>query len=202
MSIAIDAASVMKLREQTGAGVMECKRALQDAQGNVDKAVELLRERGLLKAAKKAGRAAKEGRILTYVHHDGKTAAMVELNCETDFVARNELFQTLGRDIAMHVAARAPQFISKDDVPTEVLENEKRIYRTQAMSEGKPESVAEKIAEGRLNKFFFQEVCLLEQPFVKDEGKTIRELIQEHIAKLGENIVVGRFVRFKVGEAS
>lgn len=195
MSTAIDAASVMKLRERTGAGVMECKRALQDADGNIDKAVELLRERGLLKAAKKAERAAKEGRILTYVHHDGKTAVMVELNCETDFVARNELFQTLGRDIAMHVAARAPQYISRDDIPADVLENEKRIYRTQAMSEGKPESVAEKMA------VFFQEVCLLEQPFVKDDSKTIHDLIQEHIAKLGENILVGRFVRFKVGEA-
>lgn len=201
MSTTIDAASVMKLREMTGAGVMECKRALQDTQGDVDKAIEILREQGLLKAAKKAEREAKEGRILTYVHHDGKTAVMVELNCETDFVARNELFQTLGRDIAMHVAARAPQYVSKDDIPADVLENEKRIYRTQAMSEGKPENVAEKIAEGRLNKFFFQEVCLVEQPFVKDDSKTINDLIQEHIAKLGENILVGRFVRFKVGEA-
>jgi elongation factor Ts len=197
MSTTIDAASVMKLRQRTGAGVMECKRALQDTEGNLDKAVELLREQGLLKAAKKAERAAKEGRILTYVHHDGKTAVMVELNCETDFVARNELFQTLGRDIALHIAARAPQYISKDDVPADVLENEKRIYRAQAMAEGKPENVAEKIAE----EFFFQEACLLEQPFVKDDSKTINELIQEHIAKLGENILVGRFVRFKVGEA-
>jgi elongation factor Ts len=201
MSTTIDAASVMKLRVMTGAGVMECKRALQDTEGNVDKAVELLREQGLLKAAKKAEREAKEGRILTYVHHDGKTAVMVELNCETDFVARNDLFQTLGRDIAMHIAARAPHYVSKDDIPADVLENEKRIYRTQAMSEGKPENVAEKIAEGRLSKFFFQEVCLLEQPFVKDDRKTINDLIQEHIAKLGENILVGRFVRFKVGEA-
>ncbi len=201
MSTTIDAASVMKLREMTGAGVMECKRALQDTEGNVDKAIELLREQGLLKAAKKAEREAKEGRILTYVHHDGKTAVMVELNCETDFVARNDLFQQLGHDITLHIAARAPQYISKDDIPADVLENEKRIYRTQAMSEGKPENVAEKIAEGRLNKFFFQEVCLLEQPFVKDDSKTINDLIQEHIAKLGENILVGRFVRFKVGEA-
>jgi elongation factor Ts len=200
MSVTIDAASVMKLREMTGAGVMECKRALQDMQGNVDKAVELLREQGLAKAAKKAGREAKEGRILSYTHHDGKTAVMVELNCETDFVARNEMFQTLGRDIAMQVAAKSPQYVSQDDVPADVVESEKHIYRQQALGEGKPEKIVDRIAEGRLNKFY-EDVCLLNQPFVKDDSKTIQDLLNEHIAKLGENILIGRFVRFKVGEA-
>ncbi len=199
MSVTIDAATVKQLREMTGVGVMECKQALQKAEGNIDKAIELLREQGLAKAATKAGRSAKEGRIMTYVHHDGKTAVMVELNCETDFVARNELFQQLGRDVAMHVAARAPQYVSQDDVPADVLENEKRIYRNQALAEGKPEKIVDRIAEGRLNKFF-EDVCLLNQVFVKDDSKTVQDLIQEHVAKLGENLVVSRFVRYKVGE--
>lgn len=191
---------VKTLRERTGAGIMECKRALEKAGGDLDRAAQILREEGVAKADKKVGRAAGEGVVAAWISPAGDAGALLELNCETDFVARNEMFQTLGRDIAMQVAAKSPQYVSQDDVPADVVESEKHIYRQQALGEGKPEKIVDRIAEGRLNKFY-EDVCLLNQPFVKDDSKTIQDLLNEHIAKLGENILIGRFVRFKVGEA-
>lgn len=196
----VDAAAVKKLREMTNAGIMDCKSALTEANGDFDKAATILREKGIAAAGKKAERTAADGSIGVYVHTDGKQAAMVEVNCETDFVAKNEKFQQLCRDIAMQVVALRPMYVSRDEIPAEVLEAEKRIYAQQAAVEGKPEAIQEKIAEGRLNKEFYQAVCLLDQPFIKEQKQTIDQMLKEAIATLGENIVIARFVRFKVGE--
>jgi elongation factor Ts len=198
----VDAAAVKKLREMTSAGIMDCKGALAEAGGDFDKAASILREKSLTTAIKKADRAAEEGNIGVYVHTDGKQAALVEVNCETDFVAKNDKFKELCREIAMQVVAMRPQYVKREDVPADVVEAEKHVYRQQAAGEGKPEAMLDKIAEGRLNKFYGQ-ICLLEQPFVKDSSgkQTIEDLVKESIGTLGENIVVARFVRYKVGEA-
>ena len=190
---------IKELSEKTGAGIVDCKKALQEAGGDVEKAVEILRKKGAAKAAKKAERATAEGAVFSYIHAGGKVGALVELNCETDFVARNETFKELGHEIALQVAAMAPEFVSKEDVPAEVVEKEKEILRQQALAEGKPEHIVEKIVEGRLSKFY-SEKCLLEQPWIKDDSKTIKDLITDYITKLGENIKVKRFARFEVGK--
>ncbi len=199
MSKEITAQMVKQLREATGAGILDCKKALQEADGDMERAVEILREWGIAKAAKKVGREAREGIIGYYVHMGGKMAAIVEVNCETDFVARTPEFQQLAKDLAMQVVAARPRYVSREDVPEEVLEKEKSILRAQLADSGKPPQIVERIIEGKLNKWF-EEVCLLEQPFIRDEDKTVGDLIKEHIAKLGENIVVRRFARFEVGE--
>ena len=190
---------IKELREKTGAGIVDCKKALQEANGDMEKAVEILRKKGAAKAAKKADRATAEGIVVSYIHAGGKVGTLVELNCETDFVARTENFKILGHEIAMQVAAMAPEYLSKEDVPAEVIEKEKEILKQQALSEGKPEHIVEKIVEGRLNKFY-SEKCLLEQPWIKDDSKTIADLVREYITKLGENIKVKRFCRFEIGK--
>ncbi|MGB9711253.1 MAG: translation elongation factor Ts [Thermodesulfovibrio sp.] len=195
--MAITAQMVKELREKTGAGMMECKKALEASGGDFDKAIEYLRQKGLATAQKKATRDAREGIITSYIHMD-KIGVMLELNCETDFVARNEEFRQLGKDIAMHIAASNPQYIKREDVPEEVINKEKEIYKAQIKG-NKPPQVVEKIIEGKLEKFF-EEMCLLEQPFIKEPEKKIKDLINEKIAKFGENIVVRRFVRFQVGQ--
>jgi elongation factor Ts len=198
----VTAEMVRKLREETGAGMMDCKSALVEAAGDAEAARQLLRKKGLAAAAKRAGRSASEGVVGSYVHPGAKVAVLVEVNCETDFVAKTAEFQTMARDIAMHVAAASPAaalYVSKDDVPADVLEKEKGIYRAQAAAQGKPPAVQDKIAEGKL-KEFYQTFCLLEQPFVKEPKLTVGQLVQERIAVIKENIVVRRFVRFKVGE--
>lgn len=194
----ITAQMVKELREKTGAGMMECKKALESSGGDFNKAIEYLRQKGLAIAQKKAGRSATEGIIASYIHMD-KIGVLLELNCETDFVARNEEFRQLAKDIAMHIAAANPQYVSKEQVPVEVIEKEKEIYRAQ-ITGNKPPQVVEKIIEGKLEKFF-EEVCLLSQPFVREPDKKIQDLITEKIAKFGENIVVRRFVRFQVGQS-
>lgn len=197
--MAIDMDAVKELRHRSGAGVLDCKKALQECDGDIDKAVDYLREKGLAKAAKKAGRTASEGVVFSYIHTNGKIGTLVELNCETDFVARTDEFKELGKEIAMHIAAAAPLYISVDDIPAEDLKREKEIYKAQALEEGKPEHIVEKIAEGRLAKFY-EETCLLEQKYIRDPEKKIKDLIIEKIAILGENIVVRRFARFSIGE--
>ena len=189
---------IKKLREATGAGMMDVKRALEDAGWDEEKAVQLLRERGAMKAAKKADREAREGIIGHYIHHNQRVGVLVELNCETDFVARNELFQNLAKDLAMHIAMMNPRYVSAEEIPAEELEKERQIYIQAALNEGKPQQIAEKIAEGRLKKYL-EEVVLLEQPFVKDDKVKVKERIQQAIAKIGENIVVRRFCRFALG---
>ncbi len=196
--MAITAQMVKELRDKTGAGMMECKKALEESGGDFNKAIEYLRQKGLATAQKKAGRTASEGIITSYIHMD-KIGVMLELNCETDFVARNEEFKQLAKDIAMHIAASNPQYISKDDIPQEVIEKEKEIYKAQIKG-NKPPQVVEKIIEGKLEKFF-EEMCLLNQPFIKEPERKISDLITEKIAKFGENIVVRRFVRFQVGQS-
>ena len=198
----ISAKDVKELRERTGAGMMDCKAALQEAGGDMDKAVEILRVRGQAQAAKRGGRAASEGAVASYIHAGGKIGAMVEVNSETDFVSRNEQFQEFARDVALHVAAAAPRYVSEDEVPEEDKEAELRVLREQAAAEGKPEQVQEKMAEGRLGKWL-DEVVLLRQPHVnadKHEGKTIEELRTEIASNTGENVVIRRFERFAVGE--
>ena len=189
---------IKKLREATGAGMMDVKRALEDAGWDEEKAVQLLRERGAMKAAKKADREAREGIIGHYIHHNQRVGVLVELNCETDFVARNELFQNLAKDLAMHIAMMNPRYVPAEEIPAEELEKERQIYIQAALNEGKPQQIADKIAEGRLKKYL-EEVVLLEQPFVKDDKVKVKELIQQAIAKIGENIVVRRFCRFELG---
>ena len=189
---------IKKLREATGAGMMDVKRALEDAGLDEEKAVQLLRERGAMKAAKKADLEAREGIIGHYIHHNQRVGVLVELNCETDFVARNELFQNLAKDLAMHIAMMNHRYVSAEEIPAEELEKERQIYIQAALNEGKPQQIAEKIAEGRLKKYL-EEVVLLEQPFVKDDKVKVKELIQQAIAKIGENIVVRRFCRFELG---
>jgi len=196
----ISAEQVKKLRAMTNAGVMDCKVALQEAEGDLEKAIEVLKKKGLAAAARKADRATTEGLIGSYVHAGGKIGVLVEVNCETDFVARTEEFQTLVKDIAMHIAASNPQYFRREDIPAEVLNKEREIYRAQLAGSGKPEKVIEKIVDGKMEKYF-AEVCLYEQPFIKDTDKTVRDLINEHIAKFGENITVRRFVRFHLGES-
>lgn len=195
----VSASLVKELRERTGLGLMDCKKALVETQGDLDKAVEHLRKKGALKAAKREGRATSEGRIGSYIHMNGKIGVLLELNCESDFVAKTDQFAELVHDICMHIAASSPQWISSDNVPEEVLSKEKEIYMVQAKEAGKPDKMLEKIAEGKLRKFF-SEVCLLEQPFVKDPDRTVGELIRDKIAQLGENMTVGRFTRFQLGQ--
>ncbi len=195
----ISANLVKELRERTGAGMMDCKKALTETNGDTEKAIEFLREKGLSAAAKKAGRIATEGVIETYIHGGGRIGVMLELNCETDFVAKTDDFKELAKDIAMHIAAARPEFLKPEEVPTEELEKEKSILRAQALNEGKPEKIVDKMVDGRIAKYF-KDVCLLEQPFVKDPDKTISQLITEKIAKIGENISVRRFVRYELGE--
>ena len=197
----ITAKLVKELRERTGAGMMECKSALQEANGNLDEAEVVLRKRGIASAGKKASRATKQGLIGSYIHHGAQLGVLVEVNCESDFVARTDDFKELVHDVAMHVAAADPQFVRKDDVTQEVLEKERDIQRARALGEGKPANVVDKIVEGRMAKFY-EEICLLEQPFVKDNTITVGQLVKTKIAKLGENISVSRFVRFKVGDTT
>jgi len=194
----ISAELVKELREKTGVGFMECKSALQESNGDIEAAVTILRKRGLASLAKKSGRETKEGLIGAYIHN-GKIGVMVEVNCETDFVARNPDFQALIKDLAMHIAASDPSFISKEDVTEDVLASEREIYAEQARATGKPEKVLDKIVEGRMSKYY-SEACLLEQPFVKDPAISVRDHIATHIQKIGENIKVRRFVRYKLGE--
>ena len=195
----ISANTVKELRERTGAGMMDCKKALAEVDGNVEKAIDYLREKGLAKAAKKAGRTASDGRIFHYVHTNFKVGALLELNSETDFVAKTDEFNALGHEIAMHITAANPLYLRPEDVPAEDLEREKEIYRQQLRDEGKPEDRIEKILEGKVRKFY-ESTCLMEQAYIRDPDKKIRDLVVEMIAKLGENIVVRRFSRFMIGE--
>lgn len=197
--VKVSVEDIKRLREETGAGVMDCKRALEQAGGDFEKAKEFLKAAGLLKAEKKSGRVAREGVIACYIHHGNRLGAMVELNCESDFVARTDEFQQLAQEIAMQVAGMDPQYISREDVPQEVVSEQKRIFYEKALADGNSPEDAERIAEERLNKFF-EEKCLLEQACIRDDSKTVGELLKEKIALFGENIVVRRFVRFVVGE--
>src|SRR6266436_6130423 len=199
----INAAAIKALREKTGAGMMDCKKAITEAEGNEERAIEILRERGLASAKKKEGRVAAEGVVGSYIHMGGKVGVLVEVNCETDFVARSEEFQQLVKDVAMHVAAAEPRYVSRDEVTAAELDKEREIARAQAKNDprnaSKPDQVIEKIVEGRLNKFY-EETVLLDQPFVKDPAKTVAELVDEKVAKTGEKITIRRFTRYKMGE--
>jgi len=195
----INAKMVNELRQRTGAGIMDCKRALQETSGDLEKAVTYLREKGMASASKRGGRVAAEGQVEAYIHMGGRIGVLVEVNCETDFVARGEDFKNFCREVAMQVAAANPQYLSRDDVPAEVVEAEKQIYRKQAQESGKPEKIWDQIAEGRLKKFF-SEVCLLDQPYIREQKMTVDKLRQELVAKTGENVVVRRFARFELGE--
>lgn len=195
----VNAALVKELRERTGAGMMDCKKALIEADGNLDRAIELLREKGLAQAAKRAGRVASEGLVSAYIHGDGRIGVLIEVNCETDFVAKTEDFQNLVRDLAMQVAAARPEWVRRDEVPQSVIESERRVYEAAARNEGKPEHVLDRIVDGRLEKFF-QERCLMEQPFVKDPDRRVEQVVQEVAARLGEHVTVRRFARFERGE--
>lgn len=195
----ISASTVKELREKTGAGVMDCKKALAETAGNVEKAVDYLRSKGLSAAAKKVGRIATEGLVGAYVHPGGKIGVLVEVNCETDFVARTQEFQSLLKDIAMQIAAANPRYVRPDEVPQEELEKERQIYRQQALESGKPEKILDKIVEGKLERFY-SEVCLLEQAFIKNPDQKVADLIKEAVAKLQENIQVRRFARYHLGE--
>src|SRR5579875_425443 len=190
---------VKELREKTGAGMMDCKRALTEANGDMERASELLREKGLASAAKKSGRVAAEGIVEAYIHGGGRIGVLLEVNCETDFVAKNEDFRSFVKDIAMHIAAANPQYVRREEVPSEVIEKEREIVRAQTLNEGKPENIVDKIVDGRIDKFF-KENCLMEQMFVKDPDKSIETLLKEKIATIGENISIRRFARFVVGE--
>jgi len=198
-SVNISASQVKELREKTGAPMMDCKQALTEAKGDLEQAVVLLRKRGVSVAAKKAARVTSEGSVASYIHAGGKIGVLVEVNCESDFVARTEDFKELVHDIAMHIAASDPKFIRKEDVTPEAYEREKDIYRSQAAATGKPPQVVEKIVDGKMSKFY-EEVCLYEQPFIKDQTISISQLIASKIGRLGENIAVRRFARFKVGD--
>jgi len=197
--MAISAQMVKDLREKTGLGMMDCKNALVETDGDLEKAIDYLRKKGALKAAKREGRATSEGRIGSYIHMNGKIGVLLELNCESDFVAKTDQFGDIVKDLCMQVAASSPLWVAPEDVPEDVIAKEKDIYMSQAKEAGKPEKILEKIAEGKLNKFY-EDMCLLDQKFVKDTDKTVREMIKEKIAQLGENITVGRFVRFQMGE--
>lgn len=197
----IPASLIKELREKTGAGMMDCRKALEEAGGEMEKAMLILREKGILAAEKKKGRKAIEGRVEAYIHFGGKIGTLIEVNCETDFVARTDEFQNLCKNLAMQVAASNPQWVSRDQVPAEVIEAEKKIYRESAIREGKPPAIVEKIVDGKMEKFF-QSVCLLEQPYIKEQEKPVSTMIKEIIGKIGENILVRRFARFALGENS
>jgi elongation factor Ts len=199
MTLTISTELIKKLRAETGAGVLDSKRALEANDGDFDKAVAYLREKGLATAAKKAGREAKDGLIGYYVHPGARLAAMVELNCETDFVARTEGFQTLAKDLSMHVVAARPLYVRREDIPAEVLDELRANYQVEFKDSGKPDNIIERIVDGKLEKHY-QEVCLLEQPFIKDDSLTVGDVVTQAVAKLGENIVVRRFARFEVGD--
>ncbi|MDD2211447.1 MAG: translation elongation factor Ts [Clostridia bacterium] len=190
---------VKELRERTGAGVLDCKKALTEKEGDLEKAIAYLREKGLAAAAKKAGRISAEGIVEAYIHGGGRIGVLLELNCETDFVAKTPAFKELAKNIAMQITASRPEYVQREDVPEDVLEKEKQILRSQALNEGKPEKIIEKMIEGRISKFY-KEVCLLEQPYIRDPEITVNDLIVEKIAKIGENIKVRRFIRYEVGE--
>lgn len=195
----ITAQMVKELRELTGAGPLDCKKALEQFDGNMDKAAEFLREKGLAKAARKAGRATNEGIVHAYIHHNNRVGVLLELNCETDFVAKTDQFRALANDIALQIANLGAQYVKREDIPTAVVEAERELQRRRALEEGKPESVVDKIVDGRMSKFY-EDLALLEQPFIKDDSVTINDLITRAIAELGENITVRRFARFVVGE--
>lgn len=198
---AITSEQVKKLREKTGAGMMDCKRALEETKGDMDQAIDYLRKKGAAVAAKRADRDTNQGVVEAYIHAGGRIGAMVELNCETDFVAKTPGFKQLAHDIAMQIAAMSPQYVSRENIQQSVLDKELEIYKTQAQNEGKPAHVAEKIAQGRLEKFF-QETVLLEQSFIKDSGKTIKDIIEEEVARVGEKIFIRRFLRYHLGESN
>ncbi|HEX4450251.1 MAG TPA: translation elongation factor Ts [Kofleriaceae bacterium] len=195
----VTATLIKDLRERTGAGMSDCKKALTEVAGDMDKAIDYLRTKGLAKAAKKAGREATEGAVVSYIHAGGRIGVLVEINCETDFVARNEDFQAFTRDVAMQIAAMGPQFVRKDEVSEDVVAREREVLLAKAKESGKPDAVVAKMVDGQISKWM-KEICLLDQPFVKDNDKTIEQLQQELIAKIGENIKVRRFVRFELGE--
>lgn len=195
----ITAEMVKQLRERTGAGMMDCKKVLSEADGNMEKAVELLREKGLAAASKKASRIAAEGIVDSYIHGNGRIGVLVEINSETDFVAQNEEFKAFVKDVCMQIAASKPEYIRREEVPQEAIEKEKEILKAQALNEGKPAHIVDKMVEGRIDKYY-KEICLLEQPFVKDPDKTVQQLLTEKIATIGENINIRRFVRFEKGE--
>lgn len=195
----ITAAMVKELRERTGSGMLDCKKALAETNGDVEKAIEYLREKGLASAAKKAGRIAAEGLCESYIHGGGRIGVLLEINCETDFVAKTDDFKALAKDICMQIAAARPEYVRREEVPQDVLDKEKEIFTAQALNEGKPANVVEKMINGRIEKFY-KEICLLEQPFIKDPDKTVNQLIVEKISTIGENINVRRFVRYELGE--
>ncbi|MHB8108982.1 MAG: translation elongation factor Ts [Syntrophorhabdaceae bacterium] len=195
----ITADTVKKLREKTGVGLMDCKDALKNTDGDMEKAVDYLREKGLAKMQKRMGRVASEGSIASYIHTGGKVGALVEINCETDFVAKTEQFQNFVKDVAMQITASSPVYVKREDIPQEHIDREKTIYRNQALESGKPEKIIDKIAEGKLEKFY-QEVCLIEQTFIKNPDITVKDLLEELLVKTGEKIVINRFVRFQLGE--
>ncbi len=195
----ISASMVKELRERTGAGMMDCKRALTDAQGDIEKAIELLRERGLAAAAKKAGRIASEGAVGSYIHMGGRIGVLVEINCETDFVAKTDQFQQLVRDVAMQIAAANPLYVRREEVPQAELDKEREILRQQALNEGKPEKIVDKMVDGRIEKYYKQN-CLMDQEYIKDTDKTVSQIITEAVSTIGENISVRRFVRYEMGE--
>ena len=197
--MAVSASDVKALREATGAGMMDCKKALTEADGNMEKATEILREKGLAAAAKKSGRIAAEGVVASYIHMGGRIGVLVEVNCETDFVAKTDQFQSFVRDIAMQIAASNPLYLSSEEVPQDTIDKEKEILRIQAINEGKPEKIVNNMVEGRIKKYF-KEVCLLDQPFVKDPDTSIADYVKEQIAALGENITIRRFTRYEMGE--
>ncbi len=199
--MAVSTELIKELRERTGVGIMDCKKALIECDGDIEKAIEYLRKKGIATAQKRGAREAKEGQIHAYIHPGGKIGVLVEVNCETDFTARTEDFKNFVKDIAMQIAAQNPIAIRKEDIPPEVIEKEKEIYASQAREEGKPEKVIERIVEGKLKRFF-TEACLLEQPFIKNTDITVQDLLNELIAKTGENIIIRRFVRYQLGEES
>ncbi|MCG8500328.1 MAG: translation elongation factor Ts [Firmicutes bacterium] len=195
----VSAQMVKELRERTGAGMMDCKKALAETGGDMEKAVEHLREKGLAAAAKRAGRVAAEGLVEAYIHGNGRIGVLVEVNSETDFVAKNEEFKVFVKDVAMQIAAANPQYVSREEVPAEIIEREREILKVQALNEGKPEKIVDKMVDGRIEKFF-KEVCLLEQPFIKDPDKTVKDILTEKISTIGENMNIRRFARFERGE--
>ena len=195
----ITASMVKELRTRTGVGMMDCKKALTEANGDMEKAVDILREKGLSKAAKKAGRIAAEGIVGSYIHGNGRIGVLVEVNCETDFVAQTEGFHALVKDIAMQIAAANPLYVSREEVPADVISHEKEVYRQEALNEGKPEKIVDRMVEGRIEKYF-KEVCLLDQPFIKDGDKTINDVVLEATVKMGEKVSIRRFTRYQLGE--
>ena len=195
----ISASLVKELRDKTGAGLMDCKSALKESDGDVEKAIEYLRVKGLAKAQKRSGRDTSEGTVVSYIHPGSRIGVLVEVNCETDFVARTDEFQLFGRDIAMQIAATSPLALDRDDVPAEIVDKEREVYRIQAKEQKKPDKIIDKIVDGRLDKFYSESV-LLDQPFIKDDSKTVRDLLNELVSKLGENVKVARFARFQIGQ--